>query len=378
MEATRLPWRLEHNRMHTYPGGREIDRFWGTPDSCVRDDRPEAWIGSTTSWARGTDPTQGHSVCYSPYVEGLSRQTPSGRRYSECAPPSGSTRQYLIDAIRNAPADMTGDETGMGVLAKLLDAREQLGFQCHPDRDVARRYYGGLLGKTEAWVILSLRDDAKEPPYVLLGFREGVTRERFAALYRAGDIAGMEALAHRVPVRVGDVFLVPGGVPHAIGPGCFLMEIQEPSDATVVAWRPPWIDPAGYDAYDERVLATFAYGGLSYAETVRRYRLEPHVLREGAWGCEIQLIGPEDTPYFSCTRLEAAAPTAYPATGRAAIGLVLRGGGELTHPDVPPLTLQKADELFFPARIAEGFTIAPGPNGITLMLCHPGGAALTP
>ncbi len=47
--------------------------------------------------------------------------------------------------------------------------------------------------------MLGIREDAPEPPYLLLGFKEGVTRETFEQLYQAGDITAMEQCCHRIP-----------------------------------------------------------------------------------------------------------------------------------------------------------------------------------
>ena len=38
----------------------------------------------------------------------------------------------------------------------------------------------------------------------------------------------------RVPVSAGDALLVPGGTPHAIGAGILLVELQEPTDFSVL------------------------------------------------------------------------------------------------------------------------------------------------
>lgn len=50
-----------------------------------------------------------------------------------------------------------------------------------------------------------------------------------------GDVDALHALCHKVPVSVGDVFNIGPGLVHAVGPGCFLVEVQEPSDITVGA-----------------------------------------------------------------------------------------------------------------------------------------------
>ena len=81
------------------------------------------------------------------------------------------------------------------------------------------------------------------------------------------------------------------------------------------------------------------------------------------------MIGPEQTPYFSFTELQATAPVDLRQTGRAQIGLVLAGKGVLQY-DGGSRPLQKADELFFPAAMT-GARLLPDPGGLTLVLCHP-------
>src|SRR5439155_1048518 len=52
-----------------------------------------------------------------------------------------------------------------------------------------------------------------------------------------GQVAAMLSATNRVPVRPGDAVLVPAGLPHAIGPGIFLVEAQEPTDFSVLLER---------------------------------------------------------------------------------------------------------------------------------------------
>ena len=102
-----------------------------------------------------------------------------------------------------------------------------------PPPGVCQSSFGSDFGKTESWYIIGLREDQEEKPYVLLGFKEGITREIFEELYEKQDIRAMEECCHKIPVSVGDMYLVDAGVPHAVGPGCFLVEVQESSDITV-------------------------------------------------------------------------------------------------------------------------------------------------
>ena len=111
------------------------------------------------------------------------------------------------------------------LLLKLLDARETLSVQVHPDDEYSGRVEGKL-GKTEAWVILH----AKEGAQLVYGVNAGVSREELRAASEAG--AEVEKVLRRVDVKPGDVYFIPAGMVHAIGEGIVLYEIQQSSDVT--------------------------------------------------------------------------------------------------------------------------------------------------
>ena len=112
------------------------------------------------------------------------------------------------------------------LLLKLIDAREPLSVQVHPDNEYARRMENGKLGKTEAWLIL----DAPEGAELVYGIVPGTDRE---TLRRACEAGGAVApLLRRVRVCPGDVCYIPAGCVHAIGAGITLYEIQQSSDVT--------------------------------------------------------------------------------------------------------------------------------------------------
>jgi len=110
------------------------------------------------------------------------------------------------------PGGMTLTQIAGGelpLMLKLLDARETLSVQVHPDDAYASRE--GKLGKAEAWLIL----DAEPGAQLVYGLLPGA------------DLAGLppEALEARlrwVPVKAGDVLNIPPGMVHAIGPGIVL------------------------------------------------------------------------------------------------------------------------------------------------------------
>lgn len=111
------------------------------------------------------------------------------------------------------------------LLLKLLDAREALSVQVHPDDAYANANEGGKLGKTEAWLIL----DATPGARLVYGLLPGTD-------VRALTGGEIESRLRWIEVRAGDVLYIPAGMVHAIGPGILLYEIQQASDVTYRFW----------------------------------------------------------------------------------------------------------------------------------------------
>jgi len=144
----------------------------------------------------------------------------AGRTLAEVA-----AREGAAFVGRNAGA-RTGDR--FPLLVKLLDPAAWLSVQVHPDDVVARQLEGPeALGKAEAWHVLDAAPDAE----LLVGVRGriGGAAVRTAIADGSGSLAPLLA-RHRV--RAGDAVLIPAGTIHAVGPGVFLYEVQQPSDLT--------------------------------------------------------------------------------------------------------------------------------------------------
>jgi mannose-6-phosphate isomerase len=204
------PIPLAANRVpRFYRGGRGIDELRGAGAGAAGDAAPEDWVGSATT-------------VFGSAGEGLSR-LPSGEllRAAIAADPEGFLGRRHAEAYGADPA----------LLVKLLDAAERLPVHCHPDRGFARRHLSCPWGKTEAWVVLATR--APEP-VVHLGFRQAVDPGRLAAMVERQDAEALLAGLNAVPVAPGDTVLVPAGTPHAIGEGVLLVELQEPTDFSVL------------------------------------------------------------------------------------------------------------------------------------------------
>jgi mannose-6-phosphate isomerase len=184
-----------------YRGGPRIAAFRGIP--AAGDRVPEDWVGSTTR-ARGED-------------NGPSRLADG----SELAVVLAADPESFFE-----PAHLARRGAEPGVLVKLLDAGERLPVHYHPDRAFAERHLGVAHGKTEAWIIL----DAERDAAVWLGFEHELDLE----WAETQDVEAMLGAMRREPVAAGDVLYVPAGVPHAIGEGILLLELQEPSDLSLL------------------------------------------------------------------------------------------------------------------------------------------------
>ncbi len=111
------------------------------------------------------------------------------------------------------------------ILIKLIDAKEDLSVQVHPDDDYAREYENGSLGKTEMWYVL----DASEGTTLVYGFLHDMSREILQESLKQGTI---EKYLQKVKIKKGDVFYIEAGTVHAIGAGALIAEIQENSNLT--------------------------------------------------------------------------------------------------------------------------------------------------
>ena len=115
------------------------------------------------------------------------------------------------------------------LLTKLLDSGERLPVHSHPSRDFAAAHLDCDHGKTEAWIVLGADPGAT----VWVGFRDELSDDDLAALVDAQDERLLAAL-NPIEVTAGDAVLVPAGQPHAIGEGVLILELQEPTDLSVM------------------------------------------------------------------------------------------------------------------------------------------------
>jgi mannose-6-phosphate isomerase len=294
---------------HFYRGGAGIARLRGTPQPSGYS--PEDWIGSTTEM-------------FSRPGAGLTRLD------------SGET---LRDAIAAAPDDFLGPDhvarygADPGLLVKILDTGQRLVVHLHPDRDFAARYLGSRYGKTEAWIILDVQRalDDFSAGCIYLGFKHDADPAVIRRWVADQDTSAILDSLNKVAVAPGDTCLVPAGVPHAIGAGITLVELQEPTDFSILLeWAGFSIDGAkeghlglGFDL----ALTALDYSGwdpdrlaalrLSRPDAVER----PGVTR---------LLPQRADPFFRAERVDVSAAVTFEPG--YAILIVVSGDGRIAYP----------------------------------------------
>lgn len=248
-------YKFKENRVwRAYTGGKRIDSFYGK-EKCVDSRMPEEWIASTVEAFNPDRPIKG---------EGL----------SIC-----EDGKVFKDILKENPDKFLGKtlaekfDGNLSILVKLLDSAERLVIQCHPTVSFAKENFGSIFGKTECWYILDCEEDAS----VYLGFNPGITKEKWKELFEKQDTYGMLNCLHRFNVKKGDLWFVAGGVPHAIGGGSLMIELQEPSDLMVIPER---VTPAGIELAEqklhgglgfEKMFDCYIYNGLTAEETKEKY-----------------------------------------------------------------------------------------------------------
>jgi len=316
---------LEPNQpAHFYRGGAGIARFRDIPQPS--ENSPEDWLASTTS------------IFSRPGV-GLTRL------------PSGET---LRDAIAADPAGYLGPDhvarygTDPALLTKMLDTGQRLVVHFHPDRDFAARHLGSRHGKTEAWIILETRDEGGDPSagHVYLGFSRDADPRVVRRWVDDQDTAATLDSLNKVAVAPGDTILVPAGVPHAIGAGITLVELQEPTDFSILLeWAGFAIDGSreghlglGFDL----ALTALDYSGWDAGRLSSLRSLRPSAdERPGV----TRLLPLGADPFFRAERVDVSAPVTF-SPGYAVV-VVVSGHGAITYP-AGTLAVRRGTSLLVP------------------------------
>ncbi len=275
--------KIKENRVsRTYWGGKSIDRFYGKTE-CVDSLFPEDWTASVTTAYNSTSGAE----------EGI-----------------GYTEEGI--SVR----DIVGEDK-LNILVKILNSAERLVIQAHPTVPFAKEFLNSDYGKTECWYFLDCDEDA----CVYIGFKPGASRAEWEKAFHENDSEKMLSMLHRLPVKKGDFVFVDGGVPHAIGAGCFMVELQEPSDLMVVNER---FTPSGREIPEQRLhmglgyekmFDVYEYNEYTYEELKQKYCPERKELSHNLY----QILGSSLTDKFSMYALKDGAKLDTPSKYRIAV-----------------------------------------------------------
>jgi mannose-6-phosphate isomerase len=298
-----------------YRAGEALAAFRGID---VDESTPEDWLASTVEAADGDS-------------DGLSRLA-DGRllRDAIAADPEAFFSRRHLEAFGPDPR----------LLVKLLDAGVRLPVHFHPDRGAGLTTAGKPASKTEAWVIVG----AAEPDAaVYFGFREDVDGAQLAQWATRGPDDELLAAMNRIAVSAGDVVFVPGGVPHSIGAGIFMVELQEPSDAAVFLSDQRFDLPLVVgidDSFDVALrgadCSPWTDGRLGQVLSNGRDDTSP----------SIDLLPAAASPYFRARRLRPSGALRLEA--EYSVLVVLEGRGRLMSTHDRPLELKAGDTVLVP------------------------------
>ena len=297
---------FEKNRVYrAYKGGKLLGSFVG--DGSDDGNYPEEWIASAVEAASCTSSVE---------KEGVSVTADGGF--------------YLDELISKYRREILGDRTELGVLIKFLDSAIRLPVQAHPDKEYSLKYFNSTHGKEESWIILATRLGG----CVYFGFKDGVTREMFSKAIDDSetDPDAMERLLVKYEVTPGDVMFVPAKTVHAIGAGCLILEVQEPTDFTI---QPEHM------CGDIKLTQQEMYMGLGKETSLDCFKYvqtplvkeQPGILEQTNNVRREMLIGKKQTDNFGVNRITLN-NCSYSPDISAGVYIVLSGSGAVTGPDV--------------------------------------------
>lgn len=272
----------------------------------------------------------------------------------------------LREAIRADPVGFLGADhvAGYGddprLLVKLLDTQERLFVHFHPGDAFAEEYFPHYSGKAEAWHIVAVEGE----PLVHLGFAREVSEATVASWFMQQSVEDLLAAMNPVPVRPGDTIFVPAGVPHSLGAGITMVELQQASDLSILLEYRGFPDLNLMDS-------TLGLGPAIVLPELDRSgwddeRLASLIIRAGAEGPPLP---PAAEAYF---RLDRIVPGSVPAAlpeGYAVL-VILTGDGELRSPNPGStrLRLRAGMTILIPAG-AGPLTVSG--EGLELLCCRP-------
>lgn len=223
------------------------------------------------------------------------------------------------------------------ILIKLIDAKDNLSVQVHPNNEYAQRVEGEY-GKTEMWYVV----DCDEGASLLYGFKHNITKEEFRERIENNTLL---EVTNSVPVKKGDVFFIEAGTLHAIGKGILIAEIQQNSNTT---YRIYDYGRVGADGKPRQLHIDKAVDVTNLCPAKPYPQSEP--VDMGGW-TKNRLAKCE---YFTVDVINVDTSAALEADKSSFVNiLVLDGGCVLSSEGNDAVELKKGDSVFIPAGLGK-------------------------
>ena len=260
----------------------------------------------------------------------------SAHKNGDCIVAVGPFPGVPFSQLIKAHPEITGkaDANEFPILIKLIDARQNLSVQVHPDDAYAQRC-GQKNGKTEMWVVLEAEPGAS----LYCGFKQRISLREFRQHIEDGSLMNV---LKRIAVKEGDIVFIPAGTIHAIGAGLVIAEIQQSSDLT-------------YRVYDYgRLDSSGSPRELHIQKALEVTKLEPaNLTAPGARAlCRTSTFDMDrlaQCPYFTVDKIALNGRYRLEMPGKSFVSLLCTEGGAVLNCENEQFSLQRGDSIFIPA-----------------------------
>lgn len=256
-----------------------------------------------------------------------------------CFVANGQYKGKTLKEVLEAHPEYIGKKANgeFPILAKFIDAKQDLSIQVHPDDEYALEHEGQN-GKTEMWYII----DADEGASLIYGFKHKVTKE---ILERAIEHRELDKHLQKVEVHKGDLFFVPAGTVHGIGKGILLAEIQESSNVTYRVYDYDRVDKNGKkrELHFDKVVQVMDMGIAP--DIKQKRRLVKHYP-----GCSRELLC--RCKHFETERIQVTKGFSFSVLENSfQVLMCLDGYGQVEVDGDKPVRFSKGETVFLPAGI---------------------------
>ena len=238
---------------------------------------------------------------------------------------------YMGDLVGDSVYEKFGIE--FPILIKFIDANDYLSIQVHPDDELAAKRKIGY-GKSEMWYILQADENAE----LITGFNQKINKESYIKHLQNKTL---KEILNVEKVKKDEVFYIPAGRVHALGPGLLLAEIQQTSDTTYRIYDWDRLDDKGNPRklHVEEALDAIDFNVYDHYKTDYQHTLNKTV----------NLV---ETPYFTTNilQLDKKLEKNYEELDSFVIFICTQGRGEL-HYDSEKLDFKKGEVVLLPSTI---------------------------